>query len=125
MSSYQGFILFLLGVLMGLSIYGISQFSLPQTNTIKYLLCKNKESSISIMVDESKKLITVDGEIINADKLRVFTDYKIFAEWDHNKGSTTVNIDRLTGILELIDKGKYLNDERYQKFDCTHVTQKF
>ena len=127
MSSYQGFILFFLGLLLGLSIFGAVNFFAPKETTKKYLRCETerRETKIGLMIDEKNRVITLEGREINPEMIKTFSESLIYAEWKHSKGSTTVNLYRLTGILEIAEMGKSGKQDSMQQFTCAHVVQKF
>ncbi len=87
MSSYQGYMLFLLGVLLGLALYGTTTFFFPDQNTKKLLRCetKDKQSKIILMLDEKTRTVPLKGETISSEKIETFSDYLIYADWKHSK----------------------------------------
>ncbi len=127
MNSYQGYIFFLLGLLLGMAIFGSLSFFVPEQNTSRLLRCetKDKKLKIGIMLDKTKRILTLEGEVINSGKIKTFSDYLVYAEWNHNSGSTSVRLDRISGVLEMTEKGKFNIDEEYKVFECSHVSQKF
>ncbi len=127
MSSYQGFTLFLLGILAGLSIFGTAGFFYPHDTSKKFLRCeaKSRELKIGLMIDERNRTVTLEGREVLRENVKTFSDYLIYAKWSHGKGSTEINLDRLSGVLEVTEIPKSTSKKEYQKFDCAHVTQKF
>jgi hypothetical protein len=127
MNSYTGFIMFLIGILFGGALVGFGTFVMNSNIPRKYLKCEtgDRKTQIGIMIDDSARLFTLEGEVIANDKITNFTEYLILAEWSHARGITTVNLDRLSGSLEIVERNKRGLEQSAQKFTCNHVNQRF
>ncbi len=127
MNSYMSFITFLTGILFGGALVGFGMFVMNSNIPRKYLKCETSDrgTKIGIMIDDSARLFTLEGEVIANDKIKNFTEYLILAEWTHARGMTTVDLDRLSGSLQIIERSKRGIEESAQKFECNHVNQKF
>ena len=69
--------------------------------------------------------MTLEGKDISYENIKTFSDSLIYAKWSHSKGYTEINLDRLTGVLEVTETSKNASKKEYKKFDCAHITQKF
>lgn len=127
MTTYQGFILFLLGILTGLSIFGMAGFFYPHDTSKKMLRCEanGRETKIGLMIDEGNRTLTLEGREVPKENVKTFSDYLIYAKWNHSHGTTEINLDRLSGVLEVTDIPNPSSKKEYQKFDCAHISQKF
>lgn len=127
MNSYTGFIMFLIGILFGGALVGFGTFVLNSDIPRKYLKCEtiDRKTKIGIMIDDSARLFTLEGEVIANDKIRNFTEYLILAEWTHPRGMTTIELDRLSGGLQITERSKRGLEDSHQKFECNHANQKF
>ena len=128
MRLYHGFLFFILGVVLTLIVIGVVNFVSPKQPEKRILACEIKEpngAKIGVMIDEKNHIFTLAGRVIDSNKVKIFSDLQILAEWDHKSGVTTVNIDRLAGTMEITEKDKLLGGETYQKFECRHVSQRF
>lgn len=127
MNSYTGFVMFLLGLMLGGAGVGLSLFILQQDQPRRYLKCEtsDRKTKIGLMIDDRQRLFTLEGEVIAMEKIHNFTEYLIIAEWKHNLGMTTINLDRLSGNMEIIEKDTKGLPSSVEKFECNQATQRF
>lgn len=127
MNSYNSFIMFLVGLLFGAALVGFGTFVMNSGMPRKYLKCEtqDRKTKIGLMIDDSARIFTLEGELIGTEKIKNFTEYLILAEWAHPRGITSVELDRLSGSLEIVERNRQGVEDSAEKFECNHVNQRF
>lgn len=99
-------------------------FSLGDTGK-KLLRCEadNREIKIGLIINERNRTVTLEGKDISYENIKTFSDSLIYAKWSHSKGYTEINLDRLTGVLEVTETSK-THQKRIQEIRlCTYNTK--
>ena len=116
---------FLLGVITTSAFLMLYFFFVPGPVETKTLRCSNKNTKIGVVIDEKNHKFLMAGQELDEERIKVFSEIVIEAKWEHNRGTTHVSLDRLTGEMEITETGNFMGDKKVQTFDCRHITQRF
>ncbi len=122
MGNSNALIVFLLMVIF-IAVGGFALFYTQfQPSPQKTATCKNEWSTISFLIDEEKNMLLMNGERVAPERIKIFNDTAISAQWKHEGSATKFFLDRIAGRLEVQTTEDFLEWEK-NEFEC-NVSQK-
>lgn len=122
MGNSNALVMFLLLVIV-VAIGGFALFYTQfQPSAQKTATCKNEWSTISFLINEEDNTLLMNGENVAPDRIKIFNDTAISAQWKHDGSATKFFLDRIAGRLEVQTTDDFLEWDK-NEFEC-NVSQK-
>ena len=90
----------------------------------KAVQCKNDVSSISFLIDDEAKSVTMAGKIIDSTNITVINETAVAMDWTNKTNGTKVFLDRIAGSLEIETTNDLVNWDK-EEMKCHQVSIRF